>query len=66
MTDTDELFWNDLLLAIEKGKVIPVVGPDLLTVQVDGVDLPLYVWLAQQLASRNKIAPVDLPPDFLP
>jgi TIR domain/SIR2-like domain len=64
MTDTDELFWNDLLLAIEKGKVIPVLGPDLLTVHIDGADLPLYVWLAQQLAVRNKIAPADLPPDF--
>ena len=26
MTDTDDLFWNDLLLSIEKGKVIPVLG----------------------------------------
>lgn len=64
MTDTDDLFWNDLLLSIEKGKVIPVLGPDLLRVQVEGVELPLYQWLAQRLASMNQIAPADLPPGY--
>lgn len=31
---------------------------------IDGADLPLYVWLAQQLAAMNKITTSDLPPDF--
>ncbi len=64
MTDTDDLFWNDLLLSIEKGKLIPVLGPDLLSVHSDGAEMPLYRWLAQQLANKNQIAPSDLPPDF--
>jgi hypothetical protein len=33
-------------------------------VHIDGADLPLYVWLAQQLAAMNKITTSDLPPDF--
>ncbi len=64
ITDAADLFWNDLLLSIEKGKVIPVLGPDLLMVQIDGVELTLYSWLAQQLAAMNKVVPFDLPPSF--
>ncbi len=41
-----------------------MLGPDLLTVHIDGADMPLYQWLAQQLAARNNIASTDLPPDF--
>ena len=64
MPVTDDLFWNDLLLSIEKGKLIPVLGPDLLRVQVEGGELPLYQWLAQQLAAMNQIVLADLPPGY--
>jgi len=31
MSDVEE-FWDDLLALVEEGRVIPVVGPELLTV----------------------------------
>lgn len=65
MTDTDEPFWNDPLLAIEKGRVILVVGQDLLTVQVDGAGLPLHMWLEQRLAAMDQIAPADYCPPII-
>ena len=31
----DEIFWSDLLLAIEDGHVVPVVGPGLIQVDTE-------------------------------
>ena len=61
MADPSERFWEDLLLFIEEGKVIPVIGPELVTVR-DGEDLvPLCGWLARRLAIviglRSSICP---------
>lgn len=41
---------GDLLLVIEEGKVIPVVGTDLLTLRDGEQDMPLSAWLARRLA----------------
>ena len=61
MPAPSERFWEDLLLFIEEGKVIPVVGPELVTVREGGLQIPLLQWLARRLA-----AAIDLPTTALP
>jgi hypothetical protein len=56
--------WDDLLGFIKGGKVIPVIGPDLLTVQVDGREVPLYAHLARLLAAELRVKPEELPAGF--
>jgi len=51
-----EFPWEDLLLQIEDQRVIPVIGPDLLVVNLDGRDVPLHAHLAATLASELEIA----------
>jgi hypothetical protein len=46
MPDPSDRFWEDLLLWIEDGRVIPVIGPELVTVDDGGTQVPLYSWLA--------------------
>jgi hypothetical protein len=55
-----ERFWDNLLDFIHEGTVIPVVGPELLRGTVDGREMTLYAWLAEQLAAY-----FDLPPETL-
>jgi hypothetical protein len=47
-----EEFWDELLAQIEAGQVIPVVGPELLTVVADGHETPLYQVLAERLLAK--------------
>lgn len=61
MPAPSERFWEDLLLFIEEGKVIPVVGPELVTVRDGEAQVPLLQWLARRLA-----AVIDLPATALP
>ena len=57
--------WDDLLGFIKGGKVVPVIGPDLLTVQIDGQEILLYHYLARRLAIELKVEDGgDLPPDM--
>jgi hypothetical protein len=51
-----EEFWDDLLAYIEDGRVIPVIGRELLSVQVGGEMVPLYRELAQRLLRRYGIS----------
>ena len=51
MRDAEE-FWEELLAQIEAGQVIPVVGPELLTVVADDRELPLYQVLAERLLAK--------------
>jgi hypothetical protein len=51
MHETDE-FWDELLAQIDAQRVIPVVGPELLTVIVEGRESGLYPTLAQRLLAR--------------
>jgi TIR domain/SIR2-like domain len=60
----NDLFWEGLLLHIEERRVIPVVGQDLLTVDVDGSVLPLYRWAAERLAQALRLPGEDLPAEF--
>lgn len=64
MTDPSEEFWEDLLLFVEEGKVVPVLGPELALVREGGVEQPLYRWLAQRLASTIRLPVGDLPEAF--
>jgi hypothetical protein len=64
MTKPTEVFWEHLLLSVEEGKVIPVIGPELVTVEEDGTSLPLYHWLARKLAERIDLSCSDLPDPF--
>jgi len=51
MRDAEE-FWDELLAQIEAGQVIPVVGPELLTVVTDGREIPLYRVLAERVLAK--------------
>ncbi|MCP9772312.1 hypothetical protein KBY66_06700 [Synechococcus sp. Tobar12-5m-g] len=64
MPESLERFWEDLLLFVEEGKVIPVIGPELVTVEEDGTSIPLYHWLARSLAERIDLPFSDLPDPF--
>ena len=49
-TATD-LFWDDLLQYIETQKVIPIIGRELLVIEVDGRRMLLENYLAERLAA---------------
>lgn len=53
--DPDEALWEPLLLSIEEGRVVPVIGRDLLSVTLDGRQVMLYAWLAERLAKALKV-----------
>lgn len=55
MSEPPERFWEDLLLFIDEGKVIPVIGPELITVEEGDTQIPLYRWLAERLAERIEL-----------
>jgi hypothetical protein len=54
-----EDFWDDLLAFIEEGRVIPVVGPELCRVRVDGREVSLYRALAERLLLKYGLRAVD-------
>ena len=56
----DDNFWEELLLFIEDGKVIPVVGERAITI-APNYDL-LYDWLAVRLAEELRLPVAELPP----
>jgi hypothetical protein len=54
-----EEFWEDLLAFIEDGRVVPVVGPQLHTVIIDGHELPLHRVLAERLLQKYGLRACD-------
>src|SRR6476660_1891221 len=42
--------WDELLLYVQNRQIIPVVGPELVTVDHEGARIPLTRWLAPRLA----------------
>jgi hypothetical protein len=56
-----EEFWEDLLAFIEDGRVIPVVGAELLTVEDGGKQIPLYRALAERLLKKYGFSATTLP-----
>src|SRR5512134_673540 len=57
----DDDAWGDLLDYIEDRRVIPIVGPELLTVDTDGGPRLLYDWLAERLAAKLGVDTALLP-----
>jgi hypothetical protein len=56
-----EEFWDDLLAFIEEGRVIPVVGTELLTIEDDGRTVPLYRAVAERLLARYGLSSPESP-----
>lgn len=56
---TDSDFWEDLLVFIDEGKVIPVIGEAVVTFGPDNQNL--YGWLAKRLAEKLQVPPDSLP-----
>lgn len=54
-------FFEDFLPFVEEHRVVPVLGPDLLQVAVDGTSQPLYRVVARRLADRLRVDVRDLP-----
>jgi len=50
-------FWDDLLECLEDRRVIPILGPELLTVSIDGKPVNLYRHVADRLAERLRLPP---------
>jgi hypothetical protein len=58
-----ETFLDDLLEFVEDGKVVPIIGEELLRVRQDGDEIPLYRYIADKLAERLEIPTASLPPE---
>src|SRR6516164_11718743 len=58
-TVNSEEFWEDLLAFIEDRRVVPVIGPELHTVVIDGYELPLYCVLAERLLQKYGLRRCD-------
>lgn len=57
----DDDAWDDLLNFIEERRVVPIIGPELLTVDTDTGPRLLYDWLAEKLAARLAVDTTLLP-----
>ncbi len=60
----DEDAWEDLLNFIEERRVIPIIGPELLQVDVDGGQRLLYEWVAEKLATKLAVDTSHLPKPY--
>jgi len=59
--DEIEELWDDLLAFIEQGRVIPVVGLELLVIQNGGGNIPLYRAVAQHLLRKYAVSDDGFP-----
>jgi hypothetical protein len=64
MADLQEAFWDNLLDYIQDRTVVPVIGPELVTVQEGDREVPLYRWLAQRLATDLELPSTALSANF--
>ncbi len=64
MADLQEGFWDNLVDYIEDRSVVPIIGPELVTVREGEADVPLYRWLAQRLAAELGLPPAELRAGF--
>jgi hypothetical protein len=64
MADLREDFWDNLLDYIQDGTVIPVIGPELVTIREGDREVSLYRWLAQRLAGDLNLPIAELPESF--
>ena len=52
-----ERLWDQLLQFIDEGRVITVLGPELLRIEINGQNVLLYHYLAERLAQRLQLTP---------
>src|SRR5262249_21629364 len=64
MAELPETFWDNLLDYIQDRTVIPVIGPELVTIQEGDREVTLYRWLAQRLAAGLALPTAELPEGF--
>jgi hypothetical protein len=57
----EDVFWDELLAYIDEKRVIPIVGADLLSVDVEGKPILLDQFIAKQLAKRFAIPTANMP-----
>ena len=53
--------WAELLACMRRRKVIPLIGEELLQVEIEGKTVPLYAWLAERLACVLEVPSSELP-----
>lgn len=68
MTEAAAELWSDdiwdwLIDSIDEQYVIPIVGPDLVDVEIDGKTMLLDQYVAGQLALNNKLSLDNLVPE---
>jgi TIR domain len=56
-----DMIWDRLLESLDDRTVIPIVGPDLVQVEIDGSPTTLHQYLALQLAQNYKLQEDNLP-----
>jgi len=64
MSTPDRFHWSVLISAIEEGRVVPVIGPELLLIEHEGKMVGLYDLLAARLAEELAIDTQSLRPGF--
>ena len=55
----DEDLWDELIQLIEEGRVIPIVGRELLSFDLEGKRVFLHQWLTSELAGALKVVSDD-------
>jgi hypothetical protein len=60
-TVEERIFWETFLDLVAKGRVVPIIGRDLLTVQYQGTKVSLLSLLAQRLAESLQVSKEGLP-----
>jgi hypothetical protein len=60
-TPAESIFWETFLDLVVKGRVVPIIGRDLLTVQYEGTEVSLLSLLARRVAEFLKVSGEDLP-----
>jgi hypothetical protein len=61
MNEDPERQWETLLDSIEDGRVIPVIGPELVLLPDDGTLVPIDQWIAKRLLKRLNLPEAGLP-----
>ena len=64
LSTLDEDAWEDLLNFIEERRVIPILGPELLTVEAETGPRLLYDWIAEKLAAKLSVDTTQLPQPY--
>jgi len=61
MNEDPERQWETLLDSIEDGRVIPVIGPELVLLPDDGTLIPIDQWISKRLLKRLNLPESGLP-----